>query len=38
MLTRVAAAAGARSILVPAAGVRDGILAELDLGRRSNAA
>ena len=30
VLARVAAAAGARSILVPAAGVRDGILAELD--------
>ena len=39
VLARVAAAAGARSILVPAAGVRDGILAELDLGcRNSNAA
>ena len=38
VLARVAAAAGARWILVPAAGVRDGILAELDLRRRSNAA
>jgi exopolyphosphatase / guanosine-5'-triphosphate,3'-diphosphate pyrophosphatase len=38
VIARVAAAAGARSILVPAAGVRDGILAELDLRSRSNAA
>lgn len=30
VIARVAEAAGARSILVPAAGVRDGILAELD--------
>ncbi|MDB4938412.1 MAG: Exopolyphosphatase [Labilithrix sp.] len=41
VIARVAAAAGARSILVPAAGVRDGILAELDrergAGRRSAA-
>jgi len=38
VLARVAAAAGARSILVPAAGVRDGILAELELRRRNDAA
>jgi exopolyphosphatase/guanosine-5'-triphosphate,3'-diphosphate pyrophosphatase len=38
VIARVAAAAGARSILVPAAGVRDGILAELDSRLRSNAA
>ena len=37
VLARVAAATGARSILVPAAGVRDGILAELEVGRRAHA-
>lgn len=38
VLTHLALAAGARSIVVPPAGVRDGILADLDLRRRSNAA
>jgi exopolyphosphatase/guanosine-5'-triphosphate,3'-diphosphate pyrophosphatase len=38
VIARVAAAAGARSVVVPAAGVRDGILAELDQRRGSRAA
>lgn len=38
VIARVAAAAGARSVVVPSAGVRDGILAELDLRRGSRAA
>jgi exopolyphosphatase/guanosine-5'-triphosphate,3'-diphosphate pyrophosphatase len=38
VIARVAAASGARSVVVPAAGVRDGILAELDLRRGSRAA
>lgn len=38
VIARVAAAAGASTILVPAAGVRDGILAELDRSYRGRSA